>query len=183
MTEHNADLAVASAELDDATDRFRDAAEQTLPKTAAQLEAELAELRAKAEETAEAIEDEAEESLEDFDAFWSSRKRKRKPLRIFGQVVELPPSLPLQFELEARKLQRSKTDTDVRKLVGILFGEGAMESWAESGMDLEQFQVLLAWAPRKITGEDVTLEQVANEVAERLAASEQADEDGEPDPS
>jgi hypothetical protein len=165
--------------------------EQTteLSKTAAELEAELAELRAKAQETADAIHEEVEEGLEDFDAFWSSRKRKTHPVKIGGRIIHLPPSLPLQFELEARKLQRSKGDQDVRKLVGIIFGQDSMEHFAEAGMDVEQFQVLLAWAPRRIAGElgedgkPLTIAQVAAEVAERQAAQEQADEDGEPDPS
>lgn len=112
------------------------------------------------------------EGLEDFDAFWSSRKRKRKATPIMGEVVTLPSSLPLQFELEARKVQRSRKDKDVRKLVAILFGEDALERWAKRGMDMEQFMVLLAWAPRAIAGDPVTLQEVADEVAKALEADE-----------
>lgn len=123
-------------------------------------------------------EHELDDNLTDFDGFWSARDRKAKRLRIMGETIELPPSLPLQFELEARKLQRSKRDKDVRKLVGILFGADKLEAWAEKGLDLEQFQVLLAWAPRAIAGQAVTLAQVAAEVAE---ANEQDEgEDGDP---
>lgn len=111
------------------------------------------------------------DDLADFDAFWRGQNRKGKRARIAGEVVQLPPSLPLQFELEARKLQHSKREQDVHKLLTILgFPEDAQDRWAEAGMDLEQFQVLLAWAPRYIAGQNVTLAQVAAEVAEAQAA-------------
>lgn len=114
--------------------------------------------------------------VEDFDAFWSGRQRRARVTTIMGERITLPPSLPLQFEMEARRLQRSKRDTDVRKLVGILFGEDSLERWSKAGMDLEQFMVLLAWAPRAIEGDPVTLAEVADEVAKRLDTQ---DEDGE----
>jgi hypothetical protein len=126
------------------------------------------------------------EDLEDFDAFWASQTRKHKRVKMFGQIVHLPPSLPLQFEMEARKLQRSKADKDVKKLIAILFGAGAMEAWTKDGMDLEQFQVMLAWAPRAIAGQDITLAEVAEEVRTELAKRDVKSDDeaeGEPDPT
>jgi hypothetical protein len=107
-------------------------------------------------------------ALEDFDGFWSARDRKRKTTTIMGETITLPPALPLQFEMEARRAERSRNERDVRKLVAILFGEKALDRWAKRGMDLEQFMVLLAWAPAVITGRDITLEQVADEVAKRM---------------
>jgi hypothetical protein len=122
----------------------------------------------------------AEHTTEDFDAFWAARERKGKTTTIMGVAVTLPPALPLQFEMEARRLERSKREADIHKLVAILFGDDAYETWAEGGMDLEQFMVLLAWAPRVIQGQSVTLAEVADEVAARMAA----DEDGDgPDPT
>lgn len=122
-----------------------------------------------------------EDGVVDFDAFWKKRDKKRpaKRLRIFGQVVELPKSLPLQFELEARRVAKSKRDEDVHNLVAILFGADAYEAWAEAGMDLDQFQVLLAWGPRYIAGQQVTLEQVADELAAREDDDEDEDGSGE----
>lgn len=105
-----------------------------------------------------------EDNLEDFDAFWSARDRKTKTTRIMGELVELPPALPLRFELEARKLEKSKRDKDVRRLVGILFGADKLDAWTERGMDMDQFAVLLAWAPQVIAGRDVTLAEVADSV-------------------
>lgn len=118
--------------------------------------------------TPDVIEDD-EPGTEDFDAFWSARTRKRKATTIMGERVELPASLPLQFEMEARRLQRSKNEKDIRKLLSILFGDDVMNRWAEKGMDLEQLMVLLAWAPQVIVGKDVTLAQVADELAAQQA--------------
>ena len=120
--------------------------------------------------------DETPEQTEDFDAFWSARERKQKSTTIMGETITLPPALPLQFELEARRLARSKRDQDVRKLVAILFGQDTFTKWAEKGMDLEQFQVLLAWAPQVIAGNDVTLAEVAEQVAK-------ADSESDADPT
>jgi hypothetical protein len=120
--------------------------------------------------------DETPEQTEDFDAFWSARERKQKSTTIMGETITLPPALPLQFELEARRLARSKRDQDVRKLVAILFGQDTFTKWAEKGMDLEQFKVLLAWAPQVIAGNDVTLAEVAEQVAK-------ADSESDADPT
>lgn len=115
-----------------------------------------------------------ESELADFDAFWEGQNRKGKPVKIMGELVHLPPSLPLQFELEARKLQRSKREKDMRKLVGILFGPDALARWSEKGMDLEQFMVLLAWAPQVVAGKNVSIAEVAAEVAAANAPGKDA---------
>lgn len=117
------------------------------------------------------------DGVEDFDAFWAGQDRKRKTTTIMGHTVTLPPSIPLQFELEAKAAQRSKRGRDVKRLVGILFGADALERWAADGMDLEQFMVLLAWAPRVIAGQRITLAEVAAEVRAAL------DTQGAPDPT
>lgn len=114
--------------------------------------------------------------LDDFDAFWESQdKRKRRGVKIGGEWYELPKALPLQFDLEARKLAKSRKDEDVTKLVSILFGQDSYERFAAAGMDIDQFRVLLAWAPRRIMGHNVTLAQVAAEVAEQDATEGDAD--------
>ena len=117
-------------------------------------------------DTPEQIDAEPTESLEDFDAFWQSRKRKRRTVTIMGEQVSLPPSLPLQFQLEAQRLARSKNETDIRRLVSVLFGDDeCTDRWAAAGMDLEQFAVLLAWAPQVVAGKHVTLAEVADQLA------------------
>lgn len=116
---------------------------------------------------------------EDFDQFWQQRDRKRPATTIMGRRVELPPALPLRFEMEARLASRSKSEADVQRLVGILFGEDALEHWRDNGMDLEQFMVLLAWAPRVIAGQQVTLAEVADAVRAHLHGDDEGDESGE----
>lgn len=112
-----------------------------------------------------------EHGTEDFDAFWSTRNRKHRSTTIMGETITLPASLPLQFEMEARRASDSSNEDDIRKLVGILFGTDHLDRWAKRGMDLEQFKVLLAWAPRVVAGQDITLA----EVADLLDAAEAAD--------
>lgn len=123
-----------------------------------------------------------DEGVEDFDAFWSAQNRTGRKVRLFGEVVTLPPALPLQFEFEARKLQRSKRGRDVSKLVGILYGPDALEKFSRKGLDADQFQLLLAWTPRAISDPTVTLQQVADELAAAEAKGAET-EDGEADPT
>lgn len=143
-------------------------------------EQEAAETETPAREYAPAAD---EHGTEDFDAFWAARKRTRRSTKIMGQLVTLPPSIPLQFEMEARRLERSKTDQDVQHLVGILFGPDALDGWIEAGLDAEQFAVLLAWAPGAITGSGMTLAEVADHIAASVAADTDTDEDESADPS
>jgi hypothetical protein len=114
------------------------------------------------------------DGVEDFDAFWDQQNRKGARVRIMGEVVQLPPAMPLQFQLESQRLDTSEDDDDVRRVVGLLFGSDAIDRWAEAGMDLQQFRVLLAWAPQRIQGGTMSLA----EVAARLAEAET-----EPDPT
>jgi hypothetical protein len=117
-----------------------------------------------------------DDGLEDYDAFWQARTRKRKGVKIGGRTFLLPASVPLQFELEARHAQRSKSEGDVRKLVGILFGADALDHFAASGMDAEQFQVLLRWSVLRMAGQDVTMAQVADQIA----AADKGESDADP---
>lgn len=114
------------------------------------------------------------EGVEDFDAFWSEQDRTRVRVRIMGEVIELPPALPLEFELLAKKLAASSKEKDVHRLVGVLFGEQALGRWIAKGMDAEQFSVLLVWGPLRIAGKDVSLAEVAADVRAK---------DGAPDPT
>lgn len=117
------------------------------------------------------------DGVEDFDAYWHHHKRKGARVRIMGEVVELPPAMPLQFELEARRLQRSKRPEDVRKLVAILFGPTALDRWTARGMDSDQFQLLLAWAPQRIALGDAaqTMAEVEAELAKADAEGDELD--------
>jgi hypothetical protein len=100
---------------------------------------------AREEALAEAERREASQT-EDFDAFWSAQERKATSLRnVFGVDVTLPAALPLRFEVEARKVAESSSEDDTKRMVGILFGDDALDRWTAAGMDVEQFAVLLLW--------------------------------------
>jgi hypothetical protein len=115
------------------------------------------------------------DGVEDFDAFWQQQDRKRPAVRIMGEVVDLPPAIPLEFELLAKRMSAKSDDASVRRCVAVLFGEDRLDRWAEAGMDAEQFKVLLAWAPQRIAGNDVSLA----EVAAMVKAAEAAQDSGE----
>ena len=56
------------------------------------------------------------------------------------------------------------------KMLGLLgFPEDAMDRWAKGGMDLEQFQVLLLFATRKVSGKPITMAEAAETVAKAEA--------------
>lgn len=96
--------------------------------------------------------------VEDFEAFWSQQSRRGARLsNVFGVDVELPASMPLRFEMEAQRVQRSQSEEDVRRMVGILFGDDALDRWTEAGMDAEQFAVLLLWGSSNVAGTPMTL--------------------------
>lgn len=110
---------------------------------------------------------EADET-EDFDQFWAQQNRTGPVLRnVFGVDVQLPASMPLRFEVEARRVARSQSEDDTRRLVGLLFGEHALDRWVESGMDAEQFAVLLLWGSARVSGTAMTLAEARDEYHRR----------------
>jgi hypothetical protein len=110
-----------------------------------------------------------ENGVEDFDAFWETVAADPIPVKIRGQVFHLPPALPLQFELEAQRLSKSKKDKDVRHLVALLFGQDGYKRLAAAGVDTAQFGVLLAWAPQRIGGGNMSMAETAAEIAKAEA--------------
>lgn len=113
------------------------------------------------------------DGVEDFDAFWDEQDRPGVRVRIRGEVMTLPPALPLQFELLASKKRRSQDPEDAKKLVALLFGDpDAIKRWAAAGMDGQEFNVLLAWATQRVGGGTMSMAEVA-----------QALREAEPDPT
>lgn len=120
-----------------------------------------------------------ENGVEDFDAFWDTQGAQPIPVKIRGEIFHLPPALPLQFELEAKRLEKSKREKDLHKLITLLFGPKALQRLAAAGVDTDQLRILLAWAPQRIGGGNMSLAQVA-----AMVAKAEAQPEGEsPDPS
>lgn len=114
-----------------------------------------------------------DDGVEDFDAFWSSLGRKGTVIRVMGEDIELPPSLPLEVELVSKRMMRQRaTAASVKRLLVLLFGEDRTETWAKAGMDTEQLQVLLAYTMHKVGGGTMSMAEVRTRLLESEAAGE-----------
>ena len=112
------------------------------------------------------------DGVEDFDAFWTSLDRKGVAIRVMGETIDLPPAMPLEVELLAKRLQRRSDARSVRRVLTALFGADRTEQWAEAGMDSEQFQVLLAYTMHRLGGGTKSMAEVADLLRDREASGE-----------
>lgn len=122
----------------------------------------------------------ASEDAEDFDKFWATAQRREISLKnVMGVDVVLPPTLPLIFQAEQKRLKNAAPDDDkaIGRLVGLLFGQDAYQRWVAAGMDIEQFGVLLMWGVANCSGNYMTLSEARNakEKAEAEEKARQAD--------
>ncbi|WP_018350944.1 hypothetical protein [Longispora albida] len=110
--------------------------------------------------------------VEDFDAFWQRHTtgRTQPRARIFGALVPVPMSLPLQVLYERDRLADSEDLGDTRRLVAMVWGEDALDEWSRAGCDMAQFQILLAYGFARASGQVVTFDEIAARVAEATAA-------------
>lgn len=124
---------------------------------------------------------------EDFGAFWAEQDRAGAQLRnVFGVDLTLPVSMPLRFDLEAKRLAESVSPDDTRRMVALMFGglavdttsgdrldeEALLDVWTERGMDAEQFSVLLLWGAANLRGTTITLVGARAELAKAGAAKD-----------
>lgn len=118
--------------------------------------------------------EQARQETEDFTQFWDNVRTQEsggKVLRnVFGIDVQLPTSLPLRFEMEARRLAMTEDDEEARRMVGYLFGNDALDHWIEQGCDTEQFGVLLMWGSANASGHDMSLSQAREEYRKAIQA-------------
>lgn len=114
----------------------------------------MAELRAVdgADETADS---------QSFDDFWAEVQAEATPKTetICGVEVLVPSDLPLGFSIRLDELQASESEEDVRELVALLFGEGALEDWIEADMTGRQFQTVLAWGVARANGQAISFRE------------------------
>lgn len=95
----------------------------------------------------------------DFDEFWSAKQRKGLHFRIRGVDCELPPRMPVQFELEARRMENSTDGDDVKRLVGLLVGRKSLDRLLDAGLDEDEFSVLLLWATCNLKGKPMSISE------------------------
>lgn len=147
-----------------------------LARVQAEADVRMAELRGRAAaqpaRTVDELRDDAEQAEhEDFDRFWSGQNRTGKVLsNVLGIDLHLPRTLPLLFEVEARRLQTSRDPEDVRRMFGLLFGADSYDELVKRGLDAEQFSVLLIWGAANAAGRDMTLPQAQHEYVKRMEA-------------
>lgn len=113
-----------------------------------------------------------EDGAEDFDAFWQAQDREHITIRVMGENIALPPAMPLEVELLAKRLQRRSDAKAVKRMLTALFGADRTEQWAEAGMDSEQFQVLLAYTMHRLQGGTKSMAEVAELLRDREASGE-----------
>ncbi|WP_367128330.1 hypothetical protein [Saccharothrix sp. HUAS TT1] len=110
---------------------------------------------------------------EDFAAFWrdATAGEVRETKTIFGVTVEVPTDLPLNFENLVEAMGKSSKEEDVKKLVGILFGQDVLDTWKARGCTGRQFQVLFMWGYANGQGKPTTFAE-AKQLADEAAAAD-----------
>lgn len=111
----------------------------------------------------------------DFDQ-WREQQRRRRGgghrVRAFGREVELPTSIPLGLTLDLDHLSGSSDLADIKRIVGQIYGADALDHWIDGGVELEDFQVLMAYGIAAANGQNITFERAAELVAEARAKQE-----------
>lgn len=112
---------------------------------------------------------------EDFTAFWHGRNRRGAILRnvVPGVNVELPPELPLAFEVEARRLANDESLAAVHHLFAMLYGTGTLDQLIGGGLTGEQLGVLILWGAANGSGRVMSLADATAEF-ERMKAAKAA---------
>ncbi|WDZ91142.1 hypothetical protein [Nocardiopsis sp. HUAS JQ3] len=73
---------------------------------------------------------------------------------ILGEEVELPPALPVGFEMRLHRLTSDRTTeaqavTIMQELVAMLYGDDAFEAWQDD-LDTEDLQILIIWGAANV---------------------------------
>ncbi|MEU2393971.1 hypothetical protein [Streptomyces sp. NPDC007369] len=111
----------------------------------------------------------------DFDAFFAEQApgRPRASLTLYGREYVLPDSLPLLFTLQMERVQSSSDPADVRRMLSTLFGEGALDTWAEAGMTDRQLAIVLIYSAANVRRPgSVSMQRAAELHDEQEAAKE-----------
>lgn len=87
----------------------------------------------------------------DFSKLRSELRREPITIDIFGQVEELPPTVPAMVVLTMHDLIEQGPDAvvnerDVMTMAKALFGEERLMRWASKGLTVEELGALLSWA-------------------------------------
>lgn len=109
------------------------------------------------------------ENFDDFDAWRRARLAARgetKPVTVFGREVVLPTGLPLGWTIEMETAAASDDPKIIRKMVGVLYGDDALDWFIEAGCTTDEFEILLAFGFAHADGKPVSFQRAAELVAE-----------------
>lgn len=93
-----------------------------------------------------------EERFFDFDQFMNEMDQKPVRVKIFGQIEELPPSMPADMVLRILRLRKKGVENvpeeEVLLMAETLFGKERLERWCKKGLTLKGLEVLLEHVSR-----------------------------------
>jgi hypothetical protein len=130
--------------------------EPTPEETQAELDAELADMRAKDAER-EAAEGQS------WDAFWAEVEGPHETEIIRGVPVKVPRDLPLSFELRAEARKNQSGADAIKPLLADLFGVDVLDAWIEAGMGSREFETVLLWGMSHGKGRPISFRQAYEE--------------------
>lgn len=92
----------------------------------------------------------------DFDQFIDEQKEQGPTITIYGETVQLTPSLPANIMVTTVRMMKSKkAETQIEDLMGIahsIFGEERFEKWLKKGLSMEQLEALISRTIEMYTG-------------------------------
>lgn len=89
----------------------------------------------------------------DFDAFWEETKPEEaepKQIKVFGEVIDLPTTLPARIMLKAMRYQEDQERSFVERVdawlddLRLLVGMDRVEAWLDKGIDVAKIAQLYA---------------------------------------
>jgi len=89
----------------------------------------------------------------DFDAFWEETKPEEaepKRIKVFGEVIDLPTTLPARIMLKAMRYQEDQDRSFVERVdawlddLRLLVGADRVEAWLDKGIDVAKIAQLYA---------------------------------------
>jgi hypothetical protein len=94
----------------------------------------------------------------DFDAFFAEQQREPVKLKLFGEVHELPPSLPAVVVLKMIRMQKEHGSmarvphADLTEMAVAIFGEERFDQWCKQGLDVDMLAELIKWTMQEYMG-------------------------------
>lgn len=97
----------------------------------------------------------------DMDAFWAEQTQRTTPVKVLGEVVQLPAPGTLPLDLERRmEAADARDEATMKGLLGEVFGDPTLiDRWEQGGMNLRQFRMLTVWVLSNGQGKPLTMQQ------------------------